>query len=109
MISVTVDGSASAHLCGCGALILRMHVHDANGQTAFFFLHVSTRDAATTSSQDSLVRPPNPMTPRWEAVPRHRPWRDTIYCSATVRGFAKKGYFYEFVLLRVYFLNYFRS
>jgi hypothetical protein len=52
--------------------------------------------------------PPNPTTPWWKAVPRRRPWRDSMYCCATVSAAAEKGYFDEFVSLRVYFLNSFR-
>jgi hypothetical protein len=44
----------------------------------------------------------------WQHVLRHREWRRTTFCHATVNGAAKKGYSYEIVSLMVYYLKSFQ-
>jgi hypothetical protein len=40
--------------------------------------------------------------------PHHSSWRCTAFCVATVNGDAKKGYFFEIVSAKVYYLKSFQ-
>jgi hypothetical protein len=44
----------------------------------------------------------------WQPLPRHRQWRCTTFCHATVNGAAKKGYSCEIFSKVVYYLKSFQ-
>jgi hypothetical protein len=49
-----------------------------------------------------------PTMPMWPPPLRHSSWRCTIFCVATVNGDAKRGYFFEIVSAKVYYLKSFQ-